>query len=243
MIGGVLGNLLHSVVPSVSQEAFVLVGMAAFFAGAAEVRVASMIMVSGMTGDYFLLAPLMMVCTVSYIVSGSWAIYESQVLNRAMSQAHRGEFSVDILEEIEVQQATIKNVVIAPDDKLAHLSDIAASTGHLVYPLVADRMLRGIVSYSSVLRVPHDNLASMKVKDIMQGEITTCMNNESLTVALRRMDQTGHGHLPFVDANDSSKLGGILCERDLIRGHEACRRGVAFEHVDVLERVKVEEVM
>jgi CIC family chloride channel protein len=244
MIGGVLGNLLHTFVPSVSQEAFILVGMAAFFAGAAKVPIASMVMVSEMTGDYFLLAPLMIACTVSYIVSGKATIYENQVLNRAMSPAHRGEFSVDLLEEIEVQKAATRKVVtVAPDDSLLHVSGIVASTGHLVYPVVVDETLCGIISYTDILGVPHDKITSTKVKEIMQETITTCTPNETLAVALRRMDESGHGHLPVVDPNDSSKLSGILCKRDLIRGHEAYRKGIVFEHIDVLDRVKVEEVM
>lgn len=66
--------------------------MAAFFAGAAKVPIASMIMVSEMTGDYYLLVPLMLTCAISYILTGNkWTIYESQVLTRADSPAHRGE--------------------------------------------------------------------------------------------------------------------------------------------------------
>jgi CBS domain-containing protein len=83
----------------------------------------------------------------------------------------------------------------------------------------------------------------MKVNEVMQKRVTVCRPNETLAVALRRMDETGYGHLPVVDPLDSSKLVGILCKRDMIRGHEAYKRGLEFEHIDVLDRVKVEEVM
>lgn len=244
MIGGVLGKLLSIWMPTINQEAFILVGMAAFFAGAAKVPIASMIMVSEMTGNYFLLVPLMMSCAIAYIVSGKWSIYENQVTNRVMSPAHRGEFSVDLLEEIEVGKVATKEVVtVSPEDNLLHVSNLISSTGHLAYPVISDEKLVGIISYSDILKIPHEKASSTKVKEIMSEKLTSCMPNETLAVALRRMDESEYGHLPVVDMRDREKLLGILSKRDLIRGHEAYKRGIVFEHIDVLDRVKVEEVM
>jgi CBS domain-containing protein len=77
----------------------------------------------------------------------------------------------------------------------------------------------------------------------MSKKLSICLPNETLAVALHRMDESGYGHLPVVDMHDQKKLLGILSKRDLIRGHEAYKRGIVFEHIDVLDRVKVEEVM
>ena len=62
--------------------AFTLVGMAAFFAAAAKVPVASVIMVSEMTGGYSLLVPLMLASAISYTLSGESTIYENQLERR-----------------------------------------------------------------------------------------------------------------------------------------------------------------
>jgi CIC family chloride channel protein len=203
-----------------------------------------MIMVSEMTGDYFLLVPLMLSCAVAYIISGKWSIYEKQVANRAMSPAHRGEFSVDILEEVEVGKVAPKKVVtVLLNDTIQHVSNLIASTGHLAFPVIDDDKLVGIISYSDIVKIPHVKAKSILVKNVMQDRITTCNPNESLAKALRRMDETGYGHLPVVDTHEPSKLIGILSKRDMIRGHEAYKRGIIFEHIDVLDRVKVEEVM
>ena len=244
MIGGVLGKILLIWMPTINQEAFILVGMAAFFAGAAKVPIASMIMVSEMTGNYFLLVPLMLSCAISYIVSGKWTIYENQVTNRVMSPAHRGEFSVDLLEEIEVERVATKEIVtVSPEDHLLHVSNLISSTGHLAYPVISDDELVGIISYSDVLKIPHEKAGSTKVKDIMSKKLAICLPNETLAVALRRMDESGYGHLPVVDMDNKKRLVGILSKRDLIRGHEAYKRGIVFEHIDVLDRIKVEQVM
>ncbi len=80
MLGGALGQIFYMFFPEIVYQpaAFALVGMAAFFAGAAKVPIASIIMVSEMTGGYSLLVPLMLASAISYILSGEITIYESQ---------------------------------------------------------------------------------------------------------------------------------------------------------------------
>jgi len=80
MLGGVLGQIFYIFFPEIvtQPEIFALVGMAAFFAGAAKVPIASIIMVSEMTGGYSLLVPLMLASAISYALSGEASIYESQ---------------------------------------------------------------------------------------------------------------------------------------------------------------------
>lgn len=65
MLGGVLGVIFKGAFPTLIEDpaAFILVGMAAFFAGAAKVPIAAMIMVAEMTGNYKLLIPAMIACS------------------------------------------------------------------------------------------------------------------------------------------------------------------------------------
>ncbi|MGE0354013.1 MAG: chloride channel protein [Gemmatimonadales bacterium] len=93
MLGGLLGVTFHMPAP-----AFVVVGMAAVFAGAARVPFATMMMVMEMTGGYRLFVPAALAVTISYIVQNRLAdvfryhsLYEAQVRNRAASPAHRTE--------------------------------------------------------------------------------------------------------------------------------------------------------
>lgn len=246
MTGGVLGKLFSQYFPSqaINIGAFVLVGMAAFFAGAAKVPVASIVMVSEMTGGYHLLVPLMLACAISYIVSGDWTIYENQVEARIDSPAHREEFSIDILEEIEVGKVATKKVItVSPEQTLREVSHLITSTGHLAYPVLEDGKLIGLISYRDILKVPSDLIDKAKVREVMSTRLITATPNESLAIALRRMDETGYGHLPVVNPLNPTKLLGILSKRDIIRGHEAYKKRIIFEHIDVFERVRVEEVM
>jgi CIC family chloride channel protein len=96
-IGAMLGGVLASVSYQPAAP-FVIVGMAAVFAGAAHVPVASLMMVTEMTGGYTLLVPAALAVMVSYLVQRRLAprgmyqgLYEAQVLTRADSPAHHTE--------------------------------------------------------------------------------------------------------------------------------------------------------
>jgi chloride channel protein, CIC family len=90
MLGGACAAVAH-----LPPAPFVVVGMAAVFAGAAHVPIATMMMVTEMTGGYTLLVPATLAVIVSYLVqrrlSGRLkyrSLYEAQVESRAESPAH-----------------------------------------------------------------------------------------------------------------------------------------------------------
>jgi CIC family chloride channel protein len=91
---------------------FVVVGMAAVFAGAAHVPIATMMMVTEMTGGYTLLVPAALAVLLSYLVQTRLSarfkyqsVYEAQVPSRADSPAHHAqhlEIALRILREEEL---------------------------------------------------------------------------------------------------------------------------------------------
>lgn len=90
MLGGACAAIAH-----LPPAPFVVVGMAAVFAGAAHVPIATMLMVTEMTGGYTLLVPAALAVMLSYLVQMRLAsrltyrsVYEAQVPNRADSPAH-----------------------------------------------------------------------------------------------------------------------------------------------------------
>lgn len=92
--GAMLGGAFAMVANEASAP-FVVVGMAAVFAGAAHVPIATMMMVTEMTGGYQLLVPAMLTVILSYLVQMRLSsklkyrsIYEAQVASRADSPAH-----------------------------------------------------------------------------------------------------------------------------------------------------------
>ncbi len=247
MIGGALGTLFYSSFPdlAISPACFILVGMAAFFAGAAKVPIAAMIMVAEMTGNYKLLIPATIACSISYVLSGKWSIYEKQVDSRIESPAHRGEFSVDVLEQVKVKSVmTTKVVTVSPDMKVRDISRLIARYGHLGYPVVDKGRLIGIVTYSDILKVRHPEESEVKIREVMSKRLIVTYPDETLDRALHKMYFHNVGRLPVVDPENPTKLLGIVTKRDLIRGHEISRFGETVSRVrDVLKLLTVEEVM
>lgn len=103
MLGGSLAQVFH-----LHPAAFVVVGMAALFGGAARVPFATLIMVTEMTNGYSLLAPAALAVLISFVVQGALArrvkyksLYEAQVPGRADSPAHHVEhlrIALDLLQ-------------------------------------------------------------------------------------------------------------------------------------------------
>ncbi|MDE1859176.1 MAG: chloride channel protein, partial [Candidatus Micrarchaeota archaeon] len=83
-IGAVVGVLLHLVFPTLAPSIapFVIIGMLAFFGGAAKVPIAMLLMVTEMTGSLQILPAAMIALAVSYLVSGKHTIYKSQIPER-----------------------------------------------------------------------------------------------------------------------------------------------------------------
>jgi CIC family chloride channel protein len=93
MLGGTLAKVFHQ-----PDAAFVIVGMAAVFAGAARVPIATLFMVTEMTGGYDLLVPAALAIMISYVVQKQVSLkvkyaslYEGQVEGRPDSPAHQIE--------------------------------------------------------------------------------------------------------------------------------------------------------
>jgi len=93
MLGGVWAKLFDQ-----PDAAFVVVGMATVFSGAARVPIATMLMVTEMTGGFQLLVPAALAITVSYVIQmkfSAWSkyrsLYEGQVEGRPDSPAHQVE--------------------------------------------------------------------------------------------------------------------------------------------------------
>jgi CIC family chloride channel protein len=93
MLGGFLAAVAH-----LPPAPFVVVGMAAVFAGSARAPLATMMMVTEMTGGYALLVPAALAVMLSYLVQVRFSrglryrtLYEAQVPRRADSPAHHTE--------------------------------------------------------------------------------------------------------------------------------------------------------
>ncbi len=226
MIGAAFASIAENLFPTFPGEfsALVVIGMVSFITASSKVLIAPIIMISEITGNYYLMAPAMIACTISYIFSRKWTIYESQVLTKAQSPVHRGKFISDILDTISVKDVMVKNVItMKPDDNLKRYSELIMTTNHMRFPIVENNNLVGFISYKDILKVPTDSLPNTLVETVMTKDVITTTPNENLSEALLKIELHDHGHLPVVDPKDNKTLLGIISKQDIIRGHNLTR--------------------
>jgi CIC family chloride channel protein len=137
--GGIVGQVGHRLLPDVvtSPGSYTLVGMASMFAGVAGAPVGPLIMVCEITQGYGLLAPLMLCTAVCLVLCRRAPLYENQVDNKFESPAHLGDATINILEELRVQDfyRPGKTTILERGTTLKALTDIIAGTTELVFPV------------------------------------------------------------------------------------------------------------
>jgi CIC family chloride channel protein len=229
-IGGFISLFIKLLVPTLEVEtaAFVVVGMASFITAVANVPIASIIMVSEMTNTYSLLPAAMVACTVSYILTTKWSIYESQVLDKTYSPVHRGEYTIDVLQKMKVGDIMNTPVqIVHPEDALQKVSEIVQSSGHSGFPVIDENQkLVGIIVYRDLFKSSPETMTRMLVKDVMSQNLVTINPDQNVLDALDKIENYGFGRLPVVDPQDASKLLGIITKRDILHAREVRRRSL-----------------
>jgi CIC family chloride channel protein len=223
-MGGVVGRLFHAWMPSVVTEpgAFVVVGMAGFFAAVSNTPISTIIFISEMTNSYHLLMPSLAVCSVSYLASRRWTIFHNQVKSRINSPAHSGEFFVDILQAIHVKDlmTKVRKVELIPEGMpFPDFKKYFAGTKQHYFPVTdATGRLTGIFSSTDirgVLFAPEiEDL--VVVKDIATTDIIVTTPGEDLNTVLQKFTARNIDSLPVVREDDAGVLIGMLSRRDVI---------------------------
>ncbi|MCH7549769.1 MAG: chloride channel protein, partial [Candidatus Krumholzibacteriota bacterium] len=226
-LGGVVGKLFHAWWPSVVAHpgAFVIVGMAGFFAAASNAPISTVIMVSEMTGNYHLLVPTMWVVAIASIIGRRWSIYERQVNTRADSPAHFGDFVKDHLEEIHVRDifnAEATCVYVPEHMTLREFVPIMTETDQQNFPVVNRAgELTGVFSIADVREIlverDLDNLLIMG--EIADDNVDAVTLDENLASVMHKFAEREVDRLPVVDAKDSRKILGMIRRRDVISSY------------------------
>jgi len=230
-IGGAMGEIFHRLFPTVVEHtsSFVVVGMAGFFAAASKAPISTIIFVSEMTNSYHLLLPSLLVCSLSFLLSRSWTIYHQQVPAKHDSPAHRGEFVVDVLEDLKVIDAyTPMSLTKIPENMpLRDLIKVVSDTNCYNYPVVDEGgRLIGMISVDDIRGVLLEEgvYPLIIAKDLAQPNPVTVTLNESLNSALHKftlMDMQGRPveEIPVVDDKNPNEIIGVLTRRNLLAAY------------------------
>ncbi len=223
-LGGVVGKTFHQIIPGVVTEpgAFVVVGMAGFFTAVSNTPISTIIFVSEMTNSYHLLLPSLLVCSVSYLAARRWTIYERQVKSKVDSPAHAGDFFVDILQAIKVQDLMhlVKNVKLIPQNMtFREFKELFAETKQHYFPVMDDNTrLVGIFSSTDIRSVLFTrgigNLVVMR--DVATFDIIITTPTDDLNSVFQKFTTKNIDSLPVVKDDDHGILIGMLNRREVI---------------------------
>ncbi|OEU73732.1 MAG: chloride channel protein [Desulfuromonadales bacterium C00003093] len=224
MLGGAFGASAEILFPALTQDprAYVLVGMAGFFAGVANAPIATLIMVSELTGNYGLLAPLMLVCVVAMIVMRKNSIYEKQVAGRFDSPAHFGDFVIDILEGIQVRSLASKGrkpTLIPEGMTLPDILDKIATAKTAYYPVVNGQgLMTGIFSVNDIRRILNEDIPPTLIiaGDLAIRSVISATPEEHLTSVMKKLTARDLDEIPVVDAENPQKVLYMMSRRTLL---------------------------
>jgi CIC family chloride channel protein len=219
MLGGVFANVFNQ-----PYAAFVIVGMAAVFSGAARVPIATLFMVTEMTGGYHLLAPAALVVTLSYLVQVTMT---SSMKYRTMQESQvpsRFRRDVDLLESVTVGEAMSREFdSVLPNLPLKGLHDEFERTHHHGFTVVDEQgNLYGVVSLGDLEKAMlGPDYEQQTVADIATtAGLSTGYPEESISEALWRMGARRIGRLPVVERKNPRKVIGVLRRQDIVEAYE-----------------------
>jgi CIC family chloride channel protein len=226
MLGGAFGEVCRTLLPSwnLQPAAFIMVGMAGFFAGIAKVPISALILVSEMTGSYGLLVPTMLVAAVALLLTGRHTIYEAQVPHRAQSPAHRGEFLTGILDAMKVREFMVgvdRQQMVPENMILSDLLKIVSRTDHEYFLTVDhDRRVTGFIALDDLRRVMLEpQLRGVLIaKDLAVPNYPRVNEEDTLTAALSLFTRHSVDEIPVVK-KDTGRTTGLIRRKDLVTAY------------------------
>ncbi|WP_461211257.1 chloride channel protein [Desulfocurvus sp. DL9XJH121] len=225
MSGGIMGQLAHKLFPSIVTQpgGYVLVGMAAFFAGVANAPIGPLVMVCELTRGYGLLAPLMLASVVAILLGKRTSLYEHQVENKFESPAHIQDMTINVLESLTVKDFFHPGRVTTLEEgtTLKALTDIIANTNELYFPVRnQEGRISGMVGVEDVRRVLFEDCLFdlVVVRDLARKPVSLLPKDDLYTALLRFVD-TDYGQIPVVHPDDSDVILGLINREDVFQAY------------------------
>ncbi|WAC08382.1 MAG: chloride channel protein [Thermodesulfobacteriota bacterium] len=226
MIGGMVGFIAHHFYPAIVSHpgAFVVVGMASFFAGVAHAPIGSLLMCSEMTQGYGLIAPLMLVSFMAILFNKKYSIYQKQVESRLQSPAHVGDFTINVLAEMKVKEI-YKPKNIHPISKKApygELKKVFAESTERCFPVSDEKgELIGCINWQHARPIVFEvGLEQLLIAEDLMIPAETLAPENNLYEALLKFLKTNQEELLVVNSEEKpNQVLGVLRHDDLSQAY------------------------
>lgn len=221
VIGGLFGLGADALLPGTiaPSGAYAVVGMGAFLAGAVHCPITAFLLLFEITGDYHIILPLMVSCSVSTLVAKlvrEESIYTMQLLRRGIDIRRREE---NLMQAFTVGQVMRREAPALPEQ--APFNDVVQHflTSEIPVCFVIDHTHRllGEISIHDVKElIREDSLDQLVIaQDLLQPAASMTHPEETLARCLERFSLVDQEHLPVVAAN-TQQLQGIISQRDVL---------------------------
>ncbi|TRO53132.1 chloride channel protein [Candidatus Bathyarchaeota archaeon] len=219
MIGGALGLLLVHL-PFAPSESFVfiLVGMAALFAGAARAPLTCVVMLPEISANYYLFPPLMLACATSYFISTLHmkdSVYtfklrrEGLNIEKTVSPLHL-VYVNDVMTPIE------KVVSVKPDTPLSVVNFMIWETEHTGFPVMDETGYYGMIRFEDLSHISDDEKEHITSKTVAKKNLPKVFPTDNIYSVMEKMNEKEHEILPVLDPFDEDKIIGVISDSDVL---------------------------
>src|SRR6185436_11859782 len=193
------------------------------FAACTKTPIASLVMVSEITGSYGLAVPLMMTCASAYLLSRSFTLNEEQVPGISDSPAHRGDFLVNVLADIKVSDAILERTppeLFTADTPFNMVLERIKGSTATVFPIVDEKhCLVGIFSLGDIRQIMNEQSVGNLVVagDLGRTDVAGVLLETNLDEVLRIFTRKNIDEIPVVEDADKHGDAGRTAISSVIR--------------------------
>ena len=231
-VGGAVGLTAEQLFPTagIQAGAFVIVGMAGFFAAAANTPISTIIMVSEMTGNFHLLVPSMLVCILAYLLARRFTLYDKQLPSRMEAPSKTANMWSAVLRNITVADVLERQKKTEEGDSLltvprkmplANLITQFSKSNQACFPILnARNELEGIISSADIkATLMEEGLIGLIVAHDIAKPATTIHTDDTLLTAIRKMSDNNTNALVVVTPDAPAKPVAVLSHDQVIQAY------------------------
>ncbi|NHJ39852.1 MAG: CBS domain-containing protein [Asgard group archaeon] len=217
--------LIDRLIPSIvfaSQDyaLFTIAGLAAVFSGASKAVLTMIFMASEMTHSYHTFIPLMLTCTISYVISKIATkenIYTQKLLQRGINISMAGP--TDLLVTYKVKDIMTTDVICVPENmKMREFNTLANTMDHIGYPIINMKgEFQGIVTITHLKLAINSNELDKTVLEAGEKDPYILYPNDTVEHAMSLLYRSDIGRLVVLDSPNSKNMAGIVSNSDVLK--------------------------
>lgn len=199
-----LFDYLH--IANLNYSIFCALGMAGILSGVIKAPLTAIFLIAELTGGYSLFAPLMIVCSISFLISRKYERYSiytkllAETRNWTPEIANKNLPSLKLLKVKDFIESDF--LIISPSNTLRDIIKKLYLTKRNLFPVVdSDNKILGLIK----LDIIKENLLNFELydlilaQDLMESIQIFIEPNDNLEIALKKFEESRSWNLPVIE--------------------------------------------